>query len=95
MAHRSSTRSQELSERAHNIWLIDEVVRNILTQFPPGSERTLAHCALVAQALCIPALDILWYKLDGLSPVLRLFSPQDEDAAISVSVLFDLCCIMG
>ena len=58
----------------HNIWFIDEVVRNVLTQLPRGGERTLARCARVCHALSEPALDVLWYKLHGVTPLLKLLS---------------------
>ena len=62
-----------MSATPHRIWFIDEIIRNILTHLPAnGRDDTLTHCARVSRSLSEPALDILWYKMSGLVPVLRL-----------------------
>ncbi|KAI0372407.1 hypothetical protein BV20DRAFT_69513 [Pilatotrama ljubarskyi] len=61
------------------VWLIDEIVRNILANLPSvGSSRTLASCARVSSALSEPALDLLWSRMTGLSPLCELL-PQCSD----------------
>ncbi|KAI0356991.1 hypothetical protein OH77DRAFT_187499 [Trametes cingulata] len=65
------------------VWLIDELVRNILGHLPSvGSAKTLASCARVSSTLSEPALDLLWSRMTGLSPLCQLL-PQccdDSDA---------------
>lgn len=64
------------------VWLIDEVVRNILDQVPSvGCSRTLASCARVSTALSEPALDALWSRMSGLLPLCRLL-PHSSDADV-------------
>ncbi|KAI0327506.1 hypothetical protein GY45DRAFT_1327509 [Cubamyces sp. BRFM 1775] len=64
------------------VWLIDEVVRNILVQVPSvGCSKTLASCARVSTALSEPALDVLWSKMTGLLPLCELL-PQSSDAVV-------------
>ena len=58
----------------HQIWYIDEILRNILVYIPSGCESTLASCARVSRALSEPALDALWRKISGLVPLLKLLS---------------------
>ncbi|KAH9903500.1 hypothetical protein C8Q73DRAFT_55655 [Cubamyces lactineus] len=67
------------------VWLIDEVVRNILVHVPSiGCSRTLASCARVSTALSEPALDVLWSKMTGLLPLCRLL-PHSSDAVVGHS----------
>ncbi len=61
-------------------WLIDEVVRNILAHVPlVGSSKTLANCARVSTALSEPALDMLWSRVTGLSPLCQLLDASSVD----------------
>ncbi|KAL1948566.1 hypothetical protein VTO73DRAFT_12641 [Trametes versicolor] len=65
-------------------WLIDEIVRNILAHVPlVGSSKTLANCARVSTALSEPALDMLWSRMTGLSPLCQLLDeyPADENTS--------------
>lgn len=74
----------------HNLWLIDELVRNILTQLPKG-DSTLARCARVSRSLSAPALDILWYALQGVLPLLKLLPfPVSENDSYLVSMYIAL-----
>lgn len=57
---------------AHQVWFIDEILRNILSHLPCGSQSTLASCARVSKALGEPALDALWCKISGLIPLFKL-----------------------
>ncbi|KAI0772730.1 hypothetical protein BD413DRAFT_621953 [Trametes elegans] len=58
---------------AQRVWIIDEVVRNILAQLPSaGCSKTLARCACVSTAVSEPALDLLWRKMSGLLPFCTL-----------------------
>lgn len=58
--------------RTHQIWYIDEILRNILDHISFGCESTLASCARTSRALSEPALDALWRKISGLVPLFRL-----------------------
>ncbi|KAI1792776.1 hypothetical protein LXA43DRAFT_887016 [Ganoderma leucocontextum] len=58
--------------RAHQMWFIDEILRNILSHLPSGCQSTLASCARASKALSEPALDALWCKISGLVPLFRL-----------------------
>ncbi|KAH9903501.1 hypothetical protein C8Q73DRAFT_675006 [Cubamyces lactineus] len=57
--------------RAHNVWAIAEVVREIMKQNASDPE-TLAHCACASRALSDPALEVLWESQHGLGRVLGL-----------------------
>ncbi|KAI0327507.1 hypothetical protein GY45DRAFT_1363252 [Cubamyces sp. BRFM 1775] len=61
----------ESANRAHHVWAIAEVVREIMKQnaFDP---ETLAHCARASRVLSDPALEVLWEYQTGLERVLGL-----------------------
>ncbi|KAI0672395.1 hypothetical protein C8Q78DRAFT_990844 [Trametes maxima] len=62
-------------------FLIDEIVRNILVHLPSvGCSKTLARCARVSSALSEPALDILWSRMTGLSPLCQLLPVLSNSA---------------
>ncbi len=66
--------------RAHHIWFIDEILRNILSHLPSGCYSTLSSCARVSKALSEPALDALWCKISGLVPLFRLLPRSFTEA---------------
>ncbi|KAJ8487970.1 hypothetical protein ONZ51_g3870 [Trametes cubensis] len=59
------------ANRAHHVWDITEVVREIMKQNASDLE-TLAHCARVSRGLSEPALEVLWEVQHCLDKVLGL-----------------------
>ncbi|KAI8989193.1 hypothetical protein BD414DRAFT_329184 [Trametes punicea] len=84
-----------------HVWMIDEIVRNILAHLPPiGCSRTLVSCARVSKALSEPALDMLWSKMTGMHPLCELLPqpceesvdrPGDSHAVLAGPVIDDAC----
>ena len=50
-----------------------------------ASRRTLASAACTCKAFCVPALDILWRRLPGAWPLVRIANHTDRHGKVSTS----------
>ena len=72
----------------HRCWLIPELSTQILTLYAGANlresddsldlqvRRTLAMLARTSRALHGPALDLLWYRMESMVPLLKLLPPE-------------------